>query len=163
MIDQQLGDDPRHELAGIVPFAPFEAQRERRRWQEMCGRRLRFRRRGATLRRMRPYPSQPVTLAELRQCACRVWLYCDSCGRGAPATVAPRIIRLGPAASSGVVRRGARCTLCGGRTGHHRAVPRARSGDHRRRCGAARAVCHVVGAPRNVPAGISVGAPHGAR
>jgi hypothetical protein len=115
MIDQQLGDDPRHELAGIVPFASFEAQREHRRWQEMCGRRLRFRRRGATLRRMRPYPFQPVTLAELRQCGCRVWLYCDSCGRGAPAAVAPRIIRLSPAASSGVVRRGARCTLCGGR------------------------------------------------
>jgi hypothetical protein len=61
---------------------------------------------------MRPHPVQPVTLGELRLCACWVWLYCDSCGRGAPAAVAPWIIRLGAGASSDQVRRNARCAIC---------------------------------------------------
>ena len=61
---------------------------------------------------MRPHPLRPVTLAELRQSTCWVWLYCDSCGRGAPAAVAPWIIRLGADASSDQVRRNARCAIC---------------------------------------------------
>jgi len=64
---------------------------------------------------MRPRPLQPITLAELRRSACWVWLYCNSCGRGAPAAVAPWTIRLGPDASTALVRRNARCALCGGR------------------------------------------------
>jgi hypothetical protein len=64
---------------------------------------------------MRPHPLRPVTLAELRRCACWVWLYCDSCGRGAPAAVVPWIIRLGVDTSSDLVRKRARCAQCGGR------------------------------------------------
>jgi hypothetical protein len=51
-----------------------------------------------------PAPLRPITLAELRECACWVWLHCDSCGRGAAAVVARWIIRLGADASSNQVR-----------------------------------------------------------
>jgi hypothetical protein len=59
---------------------------------------------------MRPRPLQPVTLAE--QSTCWIWLYCGSCGRGAPVAVAPWIIRYGPTASSDLLRENARCELC---------------------------------------------------
>ena len=58
---------------------------------------------------MRPHPIRPVTLAELRRSTCWVWLYCDSCGRGAPVAVAPWLIRYGPTASSDLLRENARC------------------------------------------------------
>ncbi len=61
---------------------------------------------------MRPHPLRPVTLGELRRSACWVWLYCDSCGHGAPVAVAPWLIRYGPAASSDLLRENARCELC---------------------------------------------------
>ena len=61
---------------------------------------------------MCPHPLRSVTLAELRQCACWVWLYCDSCGRGAPVALAPWLIRYGPTASSDLLRENARCELC---------------------------------------------------
>ena len=41
-----------------------------------------------------------------------MWLYCDSCGRGAPVAVAPWLIRYGPTASSDLLRENARCELC---------------------------------------------------
>jgi len=64
-------------------------------------------------RRERP----PVpTLAELRRSTCWVWIHCanrPACMHGAPAALAPFLIRWGEDASSDMLRRSARCTYCG--------------------------------------------------
>jgi hypothetical protein len=67
------------------------------------------------LRTIRPPTGASINLGALRKGSCWVWLYCRACGRGAPAALAPFIIRWGPEASGDVLRRSARCTDCGGK------------------------------------------------
>jgi hypothetical protein len=66
----------------------------------------------------RPYrdpPRPPLTLAQLRKVTCWVWAYCQGrqCYRGVPLALAPFIIRWGETASSDLLRRSFRCTVCG--------------------------------------------------
>jgi hypothetical protein len=59
--------------------------------------------------------SQPVTLGALRKSSCWLWLYCNKCGRGVPAALAPFIIRWGEQASGNRLRASFRCAVCGGK------------------------------------------------
>jgi hypothetical protein len=67
------------------------------------------------LRALRSPPGPPATLANLQREPKWIWLYCRACSHAASAAVAPLIILWGPDASPGVVRRCARCTVCGSR------------------------------------------------
>jgi hypothetical protein len=70
----------------------------------------------ASLGRMRQHPEAPrPTLAQLRQAAPWLWVWCRNvhCRHKAPMAVAPLIIRWRGDASSDLLRRSARCTHCG--------------------------------------------------
>ena len=63
----------------------------------------------------RAKPGPIPTLGQLREGTCWFWTYCNRCGRGAPAALAPYIIRWGADASSDLMRRSFRCSSCGGK------------------------------------------------
>ena len=67
--------------------------------------------------RYRAPPGPVPTLGQLRQTTCWIWLYCNApgCHASVAVALAPLIIRLGPDASSDVLRRSARCSKCGGK------------------------------------------------
>jgi hypothetical protein len=68
-------------------------------------------------RSYRDAPHSPLTLAQLRKGTCWVWAYCQGreCYRGVPLALAPYIIRWGADASSDLLRRSFRCTVCAGK------------------------------------------------
>jgi hypothetical protein len=53
------------------------------------------------------------TLAELREHTAWTWVYCDKCLHHAPVAFVPLMIRWGTSASSDMLRRCAKCTICG--------------------------------------------------
>jgi hypothetical protein len=61
------------------------------------------------------YQAPPVpTIGELMENAPRwSWLYCNGCGRGKGAALAPFAIRWGLDASSDLIRNSVRCEACG--------------------------------------------------
>jgi hypothetical protein len=62
----------------------------------------------------RAYKPPAPTLAQLRAHTCWVWLTCENvdCLHETPVALAPFMIRWGVDASSEVLRRSARCSLC---------------------------------------------------
>jgi len=77
----------------------------------------------------RPDKPRP-TLAQMRQAAPWLWLWCRNCHcrHKAPIALTPLIIRWGGDASSDLLRLSARCKHCGGR-GADLQHPSARSND----------------------------------
>ena len=69
---------------------------------------------------MKPRPPVP-TLEQLRRGHPWCWVVCERCLHRRPVAFVPLIIRWGPDASSNLIRRSARCTVCGGKgaTLHH--------------------------------------------
>src|SRR5262249_44434461 len=63
---------------------------------------------------IQPKPNAPVipTLGQLLRTPYWVWLCCG-CGHGVAVALVPLMIRWGPDASSDMLRRHARCTVCG--------------------------------------------------
>jgi hypothetical protein len=57
------------------------------------------------------------TIGRLRQQCSWIWIHCCNrhCLRAQPTALAPLIIRLGPDASSDIIRARARCAACGHR------------------------------------------------
>jgi len=77
----------------------------------------------------RPNTQRP-TLAEMRQGAPWLWVWCRNvnCRRKSPMALAPLIIRWGGDASSDLLRQSARCKHCGSK-GADLQHPSARSSD----------------------------------
>ena len=63
----------------------------------------------------RRYDQPRPTLAELRAHISWCWVYCDNpaCLHSAPVAFVPLMIRWGMDASSDMLRRSARCSVCG--------------------------------------------------
>jgi len=61
-----------------------------------------------------PPDNEVPTLADLQKGGGWLWLVCNGCGHRQPVAIAPFVIRWGPAASSNLLRRNARCQ-CGRR------------------------------------------------
>lgn len=57
--------------------------------------------------------AKPPTLADLRKHSAWAWVYCDKWSHHAPVTFVPLMIRWGRNASSDMLRRCAKCTVCG--------------------------------------------------
>jgi hypothetical protein len=65
---------------------------------------------------MRRPPPPIATLGQLQSGEPHwVWAHCDGCRRARPLPLAPFAIRWGAGASSDVLRRNLRCTVCGHR------------------------------------------------
>ena len=80
--------------------------------EELVARRAEFERRLRIARRTPPEPEPRLGAG-----AGWFWLYCEipGCGHSAAVPLTPLIIRWGPGAPLGYLRRGFRCTRCGGR------------------------------------------------